>query len=428
MTHFLLCIWFLAPFMAWGQSKRYHVCNYYGHEVRAEVLEGRFRMAKGVNQRAISLVTRILNASGLQQNFEIFADNTADNAYALIDTNSHKRLIGYNEGFMLDVEAGTRGGWAAMSIFAHEIGHHLSGHTLDFLGSRPDKELDADRFSGFILYKLGAQLEEAQEAISYIASEQGSNTHPPRSQRLQAIREGFFDAARKFPRSDSPQGVPEVKNPETQYKFRSGIGENYHYIGPLKNGKPHGHGKASYENGWMLTYEGEFVAGQRVGQARVLYRNGDRYEGAYQDDLRGGYGTYYWKNGDTYTGYHKNNKFNGQGKRTWKASGDVVEGNFLDDSIHGKATYRWGTGEVFMGEYRQGIIEGRGTKKLKNGSEYDGEWKNGKRHGYGTYRYADSTSYVGYFEHNLRQGVGTLYDKFGRKLASGRWVRDRLVR
>jgi tetratricopeptide (TPR) repeat protein len=80
---------------------------------------------------------------------------------------------------------------ASVSIFAHEIGHHLCGHTLDVLGSRPDKELEADRFSGFVMYKLGATLEQAQAAMVALGNPSYVSTHPPLVNRLAAIRNGW---------------------------------------------------------------------------------------------------------------------------------------------------------------------------------------------------------------------------------------------
>lgn len=73
---------------------------------------------------------------------------------------------------------------------AHEIGHHLSGHTLDGLGSRPKKELEADRFSGFILQKMGATLDQATATVNTF-SEEGSRTHPGRSARVAAVTNGW---------------------------------------------------------------------------------------------------------------------------------------------------------------------------------------------------------------------------------------------
>ncbi len=83
--------------------------------------------------------------------------------------------------------------WASLSILAHEVGHHLNGHSLIPGGSRPSLELQADKFSGFILAKIGASLEEAQSAINAIVSENGSTTHPGKSARLAAIANGWYN-------------------------------------------------------------------------------------------------------------------------------------------------------------------------------------------------------------------------------------------
>ena len=38
-----------------------------------------------------------------------------------------------------------------MTLLAHEVGHHLNGHTIHRGGSTPELELEADEFAGFIL-------------------------------------------------------------------------------------------------------------------------------------------------------------------------------------------------------------------------------------------------------------------------------------
>lgn len=81
--------------------------------------------------------------------------------------------------------------WSSISILAHEIGHHLQGHTLSNSGSRPPIELEADKFSGFVLAKMGASLEDAQSAILHLVSDNASHSHPGRSARLDAIAFGF---------------------------------------------------------------------------------------------------------------------------------------------------------------------------------------------------------------------------------------------
>lgn len=84
--------------------------------------------------------------------------------------------------------------WFAVDVVAHELGHHLNGHTLSGYGSRPDKELEADG-TGFILQKLGATREEAKAMFSFL-NEMGPPTHPKRAQRYLAIERGWNEASK----------------------------------------------------------------------------------------------------------------------------------------------------------------------------------------------------------------------------------------
>ena len=81
--------------------------------------------------------------------------------------------------------------WTSYSILAHEIGHHLNGHTIASKHSSHQNELEADEFSGFILGKLGANLSDAQIAMSLIATPYDSFTHPSKQKRLTAISKGW---------------------------------------------------------------------------------------------------------------------------------------------------------------------------------------------------------------------------------------------
>ena len=77
---------------------------------------------------------------------------------------------------------------------AHEIGHHLSGHTIVPGGSQPPIELESDKFSGFVLFKMGAPLKDAQNAIATLIPEKDGETHPGRRKRLAAIAAGWTEA------------------------------------------------------------------------------------------------------------------------------------------------------------------------------------------------------------------------------------------
>jgi len=137
------------------------------------------------------MVTKILDVSGLSANFEV-RQGKVRNVEASISRK--KRLIIYNPEFISDINAISQNKWAAVALFAHEIGHHLNGHTLSRSGSKPHLELEADEFAGFILHKLGATLQESQDVMNYIASVTASKTHPARMDRMEAIERGWEKA------------------------------------------------------------------------------------------------------------------------------------------------------------------------------------------------------------------------------------------
>jgi hypothetical protein len=161
-------------------------CSYYGEEFDPKVT-----LYKADNS-ALEVIEQIVGAVGLKPNFEIRAANVP-NAAAVILNN--KRYILYNRQFISDINSASKNSWAGISILAHEIGHHLNGHTLSGGGSRPDIELEADEFSGFVLYKLGASLSDAQVAMTIAANLKASHTHPGRQDRLSAIATGWKNAS-----------------------------------------------------------------------------------------------------------------------------------------------------------------------------------------------------------------------------------------
>ncbi|CAN5876439.1 hypothetical protein BH24BAC1_BH24BAC1_11240 [soil metagenome] len=138
------------------------------------------------------IISEITATVGLKPKFEIVSSSRVPNAAAVIMNG--KRYVLYNERFVAAVNNAVKTDWAGISILAHEIGHHLNGHTLDRGGSNPADELEADEFSGFVLRKMGASVEEAVAAMRLISDEEGSSTHPGRSPRLAAITKGWNDA------------------------------------------------------------------------------------------------------------------------------------------------------------------------------------------------------------------------------------------
>jgi hypothetical protein len=135
------------------------------------------------------VIREITDAVGLKARFELRATHDVDNAAAVVYDG--KRFLLYNPDFLNAVNRAGHTDWAGISILAHEMGHHLNGHTLRGGGSQPADELEADEFSGFVLRKLGASLAQAQAAMATVSDDQGSSTHPGRAPRLTAISEGW---------------------------------------------------------------------------------------------------------------------------------------------------------------------------------------------------------------------------------------------
>lgn len=167
---------------SFGEAKYTQMCSYYGEVVTGDI------HAYESDEVTEEVVQNIMSTIGLKSNFELRAANVPNAASVVI---KGKRYILYNPKFMSQINSASGSNWAAVSILAHEIGHHLSGHTLDNVGSRPATELEADEFSGFVLYKLGASLKDAQAVMETIASLKGSHTHPPKKDRLVAIEAGW---------------------------------------------------------------------------------------------------------------------------------------------------------------------------------------------------------------------------------------------
>jgi hypothetical protein len=134
------------------------------------------------------LLTEITSAVGLQNNF-ILQEGDVKNIQATIS--HHKRLITYNPVFMQSVNEAMGNKWGSIALIAHELGHHVNGHTLQKSGSEPELELEADEFAGYVLRTMGASLSEAQRVMYYISTNQASKTHPARADRLLAIRKGW---------------------------------------------------------------------------------------------------------------------------------------------------------------------------------------------------------------------------------------------
>ncbi len=156
------------------------------------------RMSEAAAKEA---VYRVVRQSGLLPNFVVREDASVRTAVAYIK--DRQRVIAYDPEFVSAMLDSAHTDQAAVSILAHEIAHHLLGHTLDPEAVHPGDELACDRYSGFVLQRMGATLQEALAAMERAGDVHGTRRHPPRHARVAAITQGWEEADRLL------RGLPE---------------------------------------------------------------------------------------------------------------------------------------------------------------------------------------------------------------------------
>lgn len=166
------------------------------------------------DREAAATFREILAATGIPgvaDRIQVRASAETANAEAQIGEDG-QRYIFYNSTFMRELGARSSKYWSLVFVIAHEVGHHIAGH-LDFAGQNHRVELEADRYAGFILGRMGSSHAEAVAAIGGIGTAAGSETHPPHDQRVQIVSLGWNDGAggagqRPRPPSAPPQAQP----------------------------------------------------------------------------------------------------------------------------------------------------------------------------------------------------------------------------
>lgn len=183
----VLCLIFATQLNAQELLRITRGCHYDGDDTAREVY------TYPPSQEMQKILQRISAAMGLEPNFILKSANVAN---ALATTERGQRYILYNTTFLENFKRDARTQWAAYSVLAHEIGHHLNNHNFGETDSQHRKkmELAADRFAGNILQKMGATLEEAQAGINSFSLANETATHPPKSARLEAVASGWKQA------------------------------------------------------------------------------------------------------------------------------------------------------------------------------------------------------------------------------------------
>lgn len=334
---------FMCSYTA-GVINEKSICNLLGFQTR---------------QVAQKAVERIVSRSGLRQNFYVMECPNIDNCFAA--TRNGERLIVYDASFMRRVNSMTKTDWGAMSILSHEIGHHLQGHTIKPGGSDPSRELEADEFSGFVMYQMGSSLKEAQSAIWKLTTDYDTGSHPPRRKRMASIKKGYQNAKAMYPHMHSGILKPEVAKKETH------VAEPRIKVSPKVE---------------ALTKTGCIQGNCRQGFGIAVNRKSlEKYAGNWKNGRRAGYGIEYYANGKK--------KF---------------EGDFDGSKFHGYGTFYFKNRNKYVGKFKQGLMhDDRPTFQYANGDRLFVRFVNGKKEGKGRIVTNRGVQKVVYFENNVKK-------------------------
>ncbi|WP_375181991.1 hypothetical protein [Chryseobacterium sp.] len=169
-------------------------------------------------------IEKILNQITLPLNFTVLQGDV-NNAIAIYQNNTNYIIL--NKSFLNKIDERTDNYWLSNYIIAHEIGHLLSLHLIGKYTSdsiSKNQELEADKFAGAILSKLGCPLDKSTLIFksNYLQNPSGSNTHPNSKDRIDAITKGWEgNLSNSISIADPPLpiNIDEVKEKNRNYIF-----------------------------------------------------------------------------------------------------------------------------------------------------------------------------------------------------------------
>ena len=200
----ILCLALGIMLHAQGNSTKFSMCAFEDttktvYELCNGVKFNGFRTNDGFEK----LVKRITGLIGLKPNFILVPCPNIKNCAALNYTDKLRYVV-YDKKFMDDIARSVGTNWTNTMILAHEVGHHLNGHTLRQANKEitRSEELEADEFAGFILGKLGATVNQAIAAMNGLPHPDCDleyfSDHPCKTKRVDAIKNGWAKATGKM--------------------------------------------------------------------------------------------------------------------------------------------------------------------------------------------------------------------------------------
>ncbi len=239
------------------------------------IQEFRFSTDLSDDIAAYKTVVNIVRETGLAQNFVILPGDV-EKVKAYIEDN--ERILEYNPDFMENIQR--KKNWYGISVLARQIGHHLSKHELE--GGIPsiEEEIKADESAGFVLFKMGASLEDAISALESVIREDSIHQKSiAKNTRISSLAKGWNNAKKLMTDTimtadnsdlDSIINLSSKKKklrPKFLYRVFLALEKKMYYIGVEGNVYeeinnqyvPVGIKKESYKTGfdWIFVKEGD---------------------------------------------------------------------------------------------------------------------------------------------------------------------------
>ena len=180
-----------------------------------------------------NMIDRILTIGNIHQKYNVCRLPDSSNAAAVIYQN--RRVIAYDPAYLnqLADQSGEMH-WGKITVLAHEIGHHILGHTdtMEGLKRLPkwkrlsiqrQYELQADQFAGKVLATMGASLNNTQALIRILKVHQKEafSTHPDANKRVAAVTRGWNTGCQQVGRDCNSR---RAKNRSRHKNYQSPLG------------------------------------------------------------------------------------------------------------------------------------------------------------------------------------------------------------
>ena len=189
-------------------------------------------------------IEKIVSSVSIPNNFKLVECEDINNCYATII--SGERYIIYDKEFLDKISEKTNN-WGEIFSLAHEIGHHINGDLISEVNYRQvnevtkektnaesrKMELEADKFAGSVIARLGGSIEDATMSIRLLPNPSLNSTHPQTKDRVNSIILGYNNAKK----SNLKATIVNVNNTNTVYLDRNSKDYQDIFLYLLNHGK-----------------------------------------------------------------------------------------------------------------------------------------------------------------------------------------------